>query len=81
MPLDETEPSPIVFLDDTGTVEDLPDVAFAVRGLAADAELRPIQLKHATGEEFFRLAERSVASVRVDSDAPPCAFLLRKGAT
>jgi L-fucose mutarotase len=71
--------SPIAFLDRTGTMDELPDVAFAVRGIAADAELRRVSLEQMQEEEFFALAENSIVTVHVGSEAPPAAFLFRKG--
>jgi L-fucose mutarotase len=80
LPLDSEDPAPIAFLDCTGALDDLPDVAFAVKGIASDAELRRVSMVHLEREEFIPLARRSVITVRVGSDAPPCAFLLRAGA-
>jgi L-fucose mutarotase len=79
LPLDSAGSAPIALLDRTGAMDELPDVAFAVRGIAADAELRRVNLVQLEEEEFFALAENSVVTVRVGSDAPPAAFLLRKG--
>ncbi len=79
VPLDCHDPAPIAFLDCTGTLDDLPDVAFAVNGIASDAELRRIFMSRLELDEFVALARQSVVTVRVGSDAPPCAFLLRKG--
>ena len=79
MPLDESDPSPIVFLDCTGAYDELPDVAFAVTGIASDAELRRVSMAQLDRDEFIELAKRSAVTVRVGSDAPPCAFVLRKG--
>jgi L-fucose mutarotase len=79
MPLDNDDPDPIAFLDCTGALDDLPDVAFAVNGIASDAELRRVSMSRLAMDEFVSLARGSVITVRVGSDAPPCAFLLRKG--
>lgn len=78
MPLDEIDPAPIAFVDCSGAF-DLPDVAFAVNGIASDAELRRVSMTQLEKEPFFALARTSVVTVRVGSDAPPCAFVLRKG--
>jgi Fucose dissimilation pathway protein FucU len=80
MPLDETDPSPIAFYDCSGAFDELPDIAFAVNGIASDAELRRVPMRQFEKESFIALARHSVATVRVGSDAPPCAFVLRKGA-
>ena len=80
MPLDHAEESPIAFYAGGETIEELPDVAFAVRGLASDAEMRAVPLAQVSDEEFFGHAARSVATVRVTTGDPPFAFTLRKGA-
>lgn len=79
MPLDHTEANPIAFYAGGEIVDELPDVAFAVRGLASDAELRAIPLAQVDDEEFFGLVSRSVATVRVAKGEPPYAFALLKG--
>lgn len=85
MPLACTDETPISFLDLTGTyapdmgIDDLPDVAFAVQGIASDAELRRIGLARLDLGAFLELARDAVLTVRVGSDSPPCAFALRKG--
>jgi L-fucose mutarotase len=78
-PLDTADPSPIVFLDLAGEPYDVPDVAFAVNGIASDAELRRIPMTRLDLEPFVELASHSAVIVRVGSDAPPCAFLFRRG--
>ncbi|WP_223695129.1 RbsD/FucU domain-containing protein [Leifsonia poae] len=78
-PLDNADPSPIMFLDLGGEPYDVPDVAFAVNGIASDAELRRVAMTRLELDDFVALARQSVVTVRVGSDAPPCAFLLRKG--
>jgi L-fucose mutarotase len=79
-PLDNIHPSPIAFLDLAGEPYDVPDVAFAVNGIASDAELRRVPMERMGFEEFLELARTSAVTVRVGSDAPPCAFLFRRGA-
>lgn len=79
-PLDTADPSPIVFLDLADEPYDVPDVAFAVNGIASDAELRRIPMSRLDLEPFVELARRSAVIVRVGSDAPPCAFLFHRGA-
>jgi L-fucose mutarotase len=79
LPLDNENPAPIVFLDLAGALDDVPDVAFAVNGIASDAELRRVAMTRLELDDFVVLARQSVVTVRVGSDAPPCAFLLRKG--
>ncbi|MFJ3488852.1 RbsD/FucU domain-containing protein [Leifsonia aquatica] len=78
-PLDNSHPSPIAFLDLTGESYDVPDVAFAVNGIASDAELRRVPMERLGLEEFLEQARSSSVVVRVGSDAPPCAFLFRRG--
>ncbi|WP_158863267.1 RbsD/FucU domain-containing protein [Leifsonia sp. AG29] len=79
LPLDSFDPSPIVFLDLGDEPYDVPDVAFAVNGIASDAELRRVPMTRLELAPFVELARRSAVTVRVGSDAPPCAFLLRRG--
>jgi L-fucose mutarotase len=79
LPLASDDPSPIKFLDLGEETYDVPDVAFAVNGIASDAELRRVAMTRLELDEFVALARRSVITIRVGSDAPPCAFLLRKG--
>ena len=64
-----------MFLDSPATLDDVPDVAFAVNGIASDAELRRVAMTRLELDEFVELARQSVVTVRVGSDAPPCAFL------
>lgn len=79
-PLDTADPPPIVFLDLANEPYDVPDVVFAVNGIASDAELRRIPMTRLEHEAFLELARRSAVIVRVGSSAPPCAFLFRRGA-
>ncbi|WP_285113520.1 RbsD/FucU domain-containing protein [Leifsonia sp. fls2-241-R2A-40a] len=78
-PLDQNDAAPIVFLDLTAEPSDVPDVAFAVNGIASDAELRRVPMTRLELAPFLELARTSAVTVRVGSDAPPCAFLLRRG--
>ncbi|WP_431220727.1 RbsD/FucU family protein [Leifsonia xyli] len=78
-PLDPEDASPIVFLDLADEPYDVPDVAFAVNGIASDAELRRVPMTRLELEPFLALARNSTVTVRVGSGAPPCAFLLRRG--
>lgn len=78
-PLDNTHPSPIAFLDLAGEPYDVPDVAFAVNGIASDAELRRVPMERLGLDDFLEQARGSAVIVRVGSDAPPCAFLFRRG--
>ncbi len=79
-PLDTADPSPILFLDLADEPYEVPDVAFAVNGIASDAELRRIPMTRLELDPFVALASRSAVIVRVGSDATPCAFLFRRGA-
>lgn len=76
LPLDSSR-APIAFLD---AGDGLTDTAYAVGGLARDAELRRVELVGIAAPAFFELARESVASVRVDSGSLPGAFVFRKGA-
>lgn len=77
LPLDAAR-APIFYLD--AGDDDLTDTAYAVGGLARDAELRRVEIVGIAAPAFFELAKGSVASVRVDSGALPDAFVFRKGA-
>ncbi|WP_244527873.1 MULTISPECIES: RbsD/FucU domain-containing protein [unclassified Leifsonia] len=78
-PLDQQDASPIVFLDLAEEPYDVPDVAFAVNGIASDAELRRVPMTRLELDPFLELARTAAVTVRVGSDAPPCAFLFRRG--
>jgi L-fucose mutarotase len=79
-PLDSAHPSPIAFLDLADDEPyDVPDVAFAVNGIASDAELRRVPMERLGIDAFLEQARTSAVIVRVGSDAPPCAFLFRRG--
>lgn len=78
-PLDHADPAPIAFLD-LADEYDVPDVAFAVNGIASDAELRRVPMTRLELGPFLEQARSSAVLVRVGSDAPPCAFLFRRGA-
>jgi L-fucose mutarotase len=78
-PLADPDASPIVFLDLTDEPYDVPDVVFAVTGIASDAELRRIPMIRLGLAPFLELARQSSVIVSVGSSAPPCAFLFRKG--
>lgn len=60
--------------------EDALDVAFAVQGLASDAEARPVEVRLLESGEFAGYLESAVAVFRAPSIAQPCAFLIRAGA-
>lgn len=79
LPLD-TDGAPIVYLDDADAAEDLPDVVFAVCGIAADAELRRVPMSRLDESDFGMLARQSEVTVRSYCSGEPAAFLLRKGA-
>ena len=82
LPLDRSE-TPIAYLNETGPAgglaDGLPDVACAVCGIAADAELRRVPMSSLCGGEFRALAACAAATVRTDSAGVAAAFLLRKG--
>lgn len=70
---------PLAFLDDDPGANELPDVVFAVLGIAADAELRRIGMSFLPPEKFTRLASQSSLSVQTRGGGAPHAFLFRKG--
>ncbi|GAA4181037.1 RbsD/FucU domain-containing protein [Gryllotalpicola koreensis] len=78
LPLDQTG-APIVYLDNAEESEELPDVVFAVCGIAADAELRRVPMSRLDSEDFALLARQSELTVRSSCSGEPAAFLLRKG--
>ncbi|MCL2795442.1 MAG: hypothetical protein FWD85_09070 [Microbacteriaceae bacterium] len=78
LPLDSAG-APIVYLDRADAGAELPDVVFAVCGLAADAELRRVPMSRLDEPDFALLAARSALTVRSAGDGRPAAFLLRKG--
>lgn len=78
LPLDAAE-TPIIYLDDPGATEELPDVVFAVCGIAADAELRRVPMSTLGEREFRDIAVDAAATVRADLAGKPASFLLRKG--
>ena len=55
LPLD-TADAPIVYLDDADAQDELPDVVFAVCGIAADAELRRVPMSRLNDSDFRALA-------------------------
>ncbi|HEY0249763.1 MAG TPA: hypothetical protein VGC45_16040 [Gryllotalpicola sp.] len=78
LPLDHTG-APIVYLDREDAAEELPDVVFAVCGIAADAERRRVPMSRLNEKDFALLAERAALTVRSQCVGEPAAFLLRKG--
>lgn len=78
LPLDRNG-APIVYLDDADETDELPDVVFAVCGIAADAELRRVPMSRLDADDFALLARQSKITVRASCDGEPAAFLLRKG--
>jgi len=79
MPLHDVGEPPIAFCSDSDAEDDMPDVAFAVRGIAADAELRRVNMSNMTRDDFAALATKSVITVRAGQNGSPDAFMLRKG--
>ena len=78
LPLDRNG-APIVYLDNAAADDDLPDVVFAVCGIAADAELRRVPMSRLDESDFDVLAKQSALTVRSHSCGEAAAFLLRKG--
>ena len=75
----DTTGVPIVYLDDTDAAEELPDVVFAVCGIAADAELRRVPMSRLDENDFAVLARQSALTVHSSCSGDAAAFLLRKG--
>jgi len=75
----DTTGVPIVYLDDTDAAEELPDVVFAVCGIAADAELRRVPMSRLDQRDFGMLAAHAAVTIRSNRAGDPAAFLLRKG--
>lgn len=59
--------------------EDTADLAFAVNGLACDAEGRRVAMSSLNAKTFDALADYAVAVIRVRHTPANCGFLLRKG--
>jgi len=78
LPLDRGG-APIVYLDRADASDELPDVVFAVCGIAADAELRRVPMSRLDDGDFARLARQSELTVRSRRGEEPATFLLRKG--
>jgi L-fucose mutarotase len=77
--LDSHHESPIVcWLGDKPDYAAI-DVAFAVNGLASDAELRRIGMTTLSAPEFDNEMNNAVATIRFPEIATPWAFLLRAG--
>lgn len=75
----DTNGAPIVYLDHSGA-DELPDVVFAVCGIAADAELRRVPMSRLDERDFGLLASHASVTIRSNRAGEPAAFLLRKGA-
>jgi L-fucose mutarotase len=71
--------APIVYLDSAEGADDLPDIVFAVCGIAADAELRRVPMSRLDADCFGVLAQQSPVTVRSHEGGESAAFLLRKG--
>lgn len=78
LPLDRSQ-TPIAYLDETDAAGELPDVAFAVSGIASDAELRRVPMSTLGEGDFRMLAANAAVTVRTSRDGDTAAFLLRKG--
>ena len=78
LPLDN-DGAPIVYLDSAEAADELPDIVFAVCGIAADAELRRVPMSRLDADCFGVLAQQSALTVRSHESGESAAFLLRKG--
>jgi len=78
LPLDRSG-APIVYRDSADAADELPDVVFAVCGIAADAELRRVPMSRLDENDFAVLARQSALTVHSSCSGDAAAFLLRKG--
>ncbi len=74
------EQSPLLCWFPEDASEDELDIAFAVQGLASDAESRAVEVRLLEEGEFAGYVGGAVATFRTSSNAGPCAFLIRAGA-
>lgn len=79
LPLPANDPSPIYCWLDEETGEAASDLAFAVNGLACDAEVRRVGMSVLGRAAFDAKLSQAVLAIRIDSMKAPCGFLLRKG--
>lgn len=79
LPLPHDDPSPLFCWLDDDPDEASTDIAFAVNGLACDAESRRVGMTSLVADQFDALAATAVAAISAESTLANCAFLIRKG--
>ena len=79
VPLDAGTTTPIAFHDAGPVRGDLPDVAFAVSGIASDAELRRVGMLPVDAADFDRLSAAATVAVAAGLGDQPYAFVIRRG--
>jgi L-fucose mutarotase len=79
LPVACDDPSPVLCWLADPTDEAAVDVAFAVNGLASDAERRRVGMTTLDTKEFNAAMNDAVSTIRFPSDSTPWAFLIRVG--
>lgn len=81
MPLAADGDAPILSWFAQPTGEHAEDIAYAVKGLASDAELRRVEMTTiADSRDFAAAMDDTVATITIPAVAAPWAFLIRAGA-
>ncbi|HWU59815.1 MAG TPA: hypothetical protein VN045_13920 [Microbacteriaceae bacterium] len=81
LPLASDGTAPILSWFAHPTDERAEDIAYAVTGLASDAELRRVEVTSITdSHEFAAAMDDTVATITLPTAASPWAFLIRAGA-
>ena len=75
---DATVPTLSCWLSDSSD-DDAVDIAFAVNGLASDAERRRVSMSTLDDHEVVGAMIQASVVVRVESDATPWVFIIRAG--
>lgn len=80
LPLAADERAPILSWFANPTEERGEDIAYAVKGLASDAELRHIEIGNiADSNDFIAAMDDTIATITIPTAASPWAFLIRAG--
>lgn len=80
IPLDSLGPAPIAFHDALAR-EELPDVAFAVAGIASDAEVRRVAFDIPTDDDWDARSAHAALAIRVGHADGTSAVRLTRGAS
>jgi L-fucose mutarotase/ribose pyranase (RbsD/FucU family) len=81
LPLAHDGDAPLLSWFADTTDENTEDIGYAIRGLASDAELRPIEMTTIVGShEFAAAMSNTVATLAFHTATSPWAFLIRAGA-